>query len=218
MNLTLFRNCFFALSTLAFVGFAQNRASFVKGDVPTEQFIKQLTGSYEVIDTDTNKHCPLSLGDTFVITYTTQFHMGNQSVGVFKIHTDTTSEDRFYLGQKNLPQDNADQRVWTGVKSSIDEDAKRMSRVVARYSANTQSWTKTHLSFDFSYAPGTYLQVRQSSAQCNSFEDDLPVWNGGSSEKLPDSCEFIEVGDIDIPPPFYCLGKKLAFSSVHASE
>ena len=216
MHLTLLRNCFFTLTSLAFLGFAQNQTSFVKSALPSKKFVEHLTGTYEVIETDSNQHCPLNLGDRFIISYTTQPHYQEQQVGVFVV--EARSKDRFYLGQKNLPQNNADQRVWTGVKSSINEGAERMTRVIARYSPDTLSWTQTRLSFDFSYAPGTYLEVRQRSTQCNSFEDGLPVWDGGSFEKLPDSCEFIHVGDHDIPQAFYCLGKKLPLSSVHASE
>lgn len=216
MKHTLFKFGFLSLSIIAFAAYAQTSASFSKSSLPSQTFINSLVGSYKIIDTDANGECPLEIDDEFIISYTTGKYRTISSVGMFVV--DAQAKDTFYLGKDNLPVANASPLVWTGVESIVHENDDTLKRYKTEFYPTDSSWLKTVLTFDFSYAPGTYLEIRQNSSICNSFEDNLPVWNGGSSHKLPDSCEFVEDSNNNVPASFYCLAQKLNLDSLHSSQ
>lgn len=206
----------FCLSIVACVAYAQSSPSFSKSPLPSTTFINNLVGSYRIIKTDTNGQCPLQLGDEFIISYTTDSFYQETSVGMFVI--EAASKDTLHLGKENLPFADADPRIWTGVETIAHEDAAVLKRHTTQFLPETQSWLRTIISFDVSYAPGVYLQIWQNSSVCTSFVDGMPLWDGGSSVKLPDSCAFVEDENSTVPASFYCLAQKLDLNSLHAAQ
>ncbi|HMQ10398.1 MAG TPA: hypothetical protein PKC21_06650 [Oligoflexia bacterium] len=216
MKQFLCRFIFFNLSFFSLLTFAQTSTAFVKGPLPSKTFINNLVGTYKIVKTDAQGQCPLNIDDEFIISYTTANHGQKSSVGKFTVEAHT--RDTFYLGKKNLPNLSSDQRVSTAVQSTVDEQSSILRRQKTEYRSDVNAWLRTVLTFDVSYAPGVYLQIWQNSSVCNSFENDMPIWNGGSSQRLPDSCTFIEDESDLIPASFYCLAVKLNLDSLHAAE